>query len=104
MKIAPLLATDVVEIARHDPQSLREGLAPLHSADLAELLGEIEREDRVTIMQHLAAHQLGETLVYSSAETVKLALTRLPIKVVSAALDVLEPDDAAALLKDRMHR
>ncbi|MDQ6802614.1 MAG: CBS domain-containing protein [Acidobacteriota bacterium] len=98
MKIAPLLATDVVEIARHDPESLREGLAPLHSADLAELLGEIEREDRVTIMQHLAPHQLGETLVYASAETVKLALTRLPITVLSPALDALEPDDAAALL------
>ena len=98
MKIAPLLATDVVEIARHDPESLRDGLADLHSADLAELLGEIDREDRVTIMQHLAPQQLGETLVYSNVETVKLALTRLPIAVVSPALDALEPDDAASLL------
>src|SRR5580765_436561 len=79
MKIAPLLATDVVEIARHDPESLREGLAPLHVADLAELLGEIEREDRVRVMEHLAP-------------------TRLPIPVLSPALDALEPDDAAALL------
>ena len=98
MKIAPLLATDVVEIARHDPHSLREGLAPLHAADLAELLGEIEREDRVTIMQHLAPQQLGETLVHASAETLKLALTRLPIGTIAPALDALEPDDAAALL------
>jgi magnesium transporter len=98
MRIAPLLANDVVEIARHDPESLREGLAPLHAADLAELLGELEREDRVTIMQHLAPQQLGETLVYASAETLRLALTRLPTSVLAPALDTLEPDDAAALL------
>ena len=98
MRIAPLLANDVVEIAHLDPQSLREGLAILHPADLAELLSEIDREDRVTVMQHLGPEQLGEALSYGSAETVKLALTRLPVKSLAAALDVLEPDDAASLL------
>jgi magnesium transporter len=98
VKIAPLLVADVVEIARVDPQALRAGLSSLHAADLAELLAEIDREDRVTVMRHLEAGLLGETLVYAGGETTKLALTRLPAEVLAPALDALEPDDAASLL------
>lgn len=98
MKIASLLVHDVVEIARVDPQALREGLSGFHAADLAELLDEMDREDRVTVMQNLDAVKLGETLVYAGGETVKLALTRIPSNLIAPALDGLEPDDAVSLL------
>jgi magnesium transporter len=98
MRIAPLLVNDVIEIARADPQALREGLSGFHAADLAELLDEMDREDRVTVMQNLDAAKLGETLVYAGGESVKLALTRVPSNLLAPALDGLEPDDAVALL------
>jgi len=98
MKIGTLLAADVAEIARVDPSALREGLAGLHGADVAELLAEIDREIRVTVMQHLDAGMLGEALAYADGETVKVALTRLPPELLAPALDTLEVDDAASLL------
>lgn len=98
MKIATLLVNDVVEIARVDPDALRDGLSVLHGADLAELLEEIDREDRVTVMRHLEPAKLGETLSYAGGETVKLALTRLPADLLGPALDTLEADDAVSLL------
>jgi magnesium transporter len=98
VKIAPLLVNDVVEIARVDPEALREGLAILHPADLAELLEDIDREVRIIVMSHLEPALLGETLIYAGGETAKLALTRLPLAVLAPALDALETDDAVSLL------
>jgi magnesium transporter len=98
MKISSVLAADVVEIARVDPAALREGLAGLHGADVAELLTEIDREPRITVMEHLAPATLGESLVYAGGETLKLALTRISPAVLAPALDTLEPDDAVSLL------
>jgi magnesium transporter len=98
MKIASLLAADVAEIARVDPAALREGLDGLHGADVAEVLAEIDREDRVTVMEHLTAATLGQSLTYADGETLKVALTRLAPNSLAPALDTLEADDAASLL------
>lgn len=98
MRLAELLGPDVLEIVREDPSALSEGLWDFNPADLSELLEALPREDRVRVLQNLAADQIGAVLVFEGGETLKLALTRLTPERLAAALDTLEPDDAARLL------
>ncbi len=98
MRLGTLLGPDILEIVRDDPASLREGLEDFHAADIADLLEEIPREDRLRVLENLSANQIGGILTYLSGETLKVALTRLSPKVLAGALDTLETDDAARLL------
>ncbi|MBL8113292.1 MAG: magnesium transporter, partial [Acidobacteria bacterium] len=98
MRLGTLLGPDVLEIVREDPSALREGLAEFHPADVADLLDEIPREDRVRVLENLDAATLGNLLVYLGGESLKIALTRLSHDLLAKALDTLEPDDGARLL------
>ncbi len=98
MKLGSILGPDVLEIVRDDPEALDEGLKDLHPADIADLLLEIPREDRLRVLEHLEPELLGQVLSFLGGGVLKLVLTRLPHKKLALALDTLEPDDAARLL------
>ncbi len=98
MRLGAILGPDVLEIVRDDPASVREGLKDFHPADVADLLAEIPREDRLFVLSTLDEEQLGPVLSYIGGGVLKLALTRLPPAKLARALDALEPDDAARLL------
>ncbi|MCC6133276.1 MAG: magnesium transporter [Acidobacteria bacterium] len=98
LKLGTILGPDVLEILRDDPEALGEGLRDFHPADIADLLYEIPREDRLTVLEHLDSDILGQVLTYLGGGVLRLALTRLPHKMLGRALDTLEPDDGARLL------
>ena len=98
MRIGELLGPDVLEIVKDDPAALREGLWDFHPADVADLLSAIPREDRIPVLAQLRDEQLGGVLSYIGGGVLRMALTRLPPAKIAAALDTLEPDDAARLL------
>ena len=98
MRLGSLLGPDVFEIVRDDPSSLREGLREFHAADVADLLDEMPPEYRLRVLENLDETQLGHVLTYGSGGVLKVALTRLDTKKLAAAMDAVEPDDAARLL------
>lgn len=98
MHLGELLGPDVLEILREDPEAVREALAAMHPADVAEIISALPREDRLRVIEQLDALQLGQALVYGDAETAKIALNRLTADVVAAAIDQVEADDAARIL------
>jgi len=98
VRIGELLGPDVLEIVKDDPAALREGLWDFHPADVADLLSAIPREDRIPVLAQLRDEQLGGVLSYIGGGVLRMALTRLPPAKIAAALDTLEPDDAARLL------
>lgn len=98
MRIGELLGPDVLEIIREDPAALREGLWDFHPADVADLLSAIPREERLGVLEQLREEQLGGVLSYLGGGVLRMALTRIPPAKIAAALDSLEPDDAARLL------
>jgi len=98
MRFGSLLGPDVLEIVREDPSALREGLGEVHPAEVAELLYELPREDRLKVLENLGERQVGEILTYLSGKTLTLALTRLDPAFLARALDEIETDDAAKLL------
>jgi len=67
-------------------------------ADVADLLEELPREDRLRVLENLDAAQLGGVLIYLEGESLRHALMRLAPPILARALDALEPDDAARLL------
>ncbi len=98
MRLGSVLGPDVLEIVKDDPAALREGLRDFHPADVADLLAEIPREERIQVLVHLEESQLGHVLSYLGGGVLRLALLRLPPALLAKALDALEPDDAARLL------
>lgn len=98
MHLGELLGPDVLEILNEDPAAVREALASMHPADVAELLSGFQREDRLRMLAQLEPVHLGDTLVYADGETIKLALTRCAPETIAAALDHLESDDVANVL------
>jgi magnesium transporter len=98
VRIGELLGPDVLEIVRDDPAALREGLWDFHPADVADLLAAIPREERLPVLEQLREEQLGGVLSYLGGGVLRMALTRIPPAKIAAALDSLEPDDAARLL------
>ena len=98
MNLGELLGPDVLEILREDPGAVRDALATMHPADVAEVVSGFQREDRLRVLSQLDPPHLGDTLVYADGETMKIALTRFPPETLAAALDRLEPDDVAGIL------
>lgn len=98
VNLGDLLGPDVLEIMREDPEAVREALAAMHPADVAEVLGGLPREDRLRVLQQLDPEHLGNTLAYADGETTRIAITRIGPDVLAPALDVLEADDAAQIL------
>ncbi|HEX9985122.1 MAG TPA: magnesium transporter [Thermoanaerobaculia bacterium] len=98
MQLVPLLGPDLLDIVRNHPEAIGEGLRPFHPADVAEVVGEIPREDQVRVLENLTSEQFGEVLPYLGGETVMLALTRITPRSLAVALDYAEPDDAARIL------
>ena len=98
MHLGDLLAPDVLEILREDPGAVRDALAMMHPADIAEVASRLPREDRLRVIEQLDAAHLGGTLTYSDGDTLKLALNRLAPNVLAPALDTVEADDAASIL------
>src|SRR5262245_23926307 len=98
MHLGELLGPDVLEILREDPDAVREALASMHPADVAEVLSGFQREDRLRMLDQLDPQHLGDTLVYADGETIKLALTRCAAESLARALDHLESDDVANIL------
>jgi hypothetical protein len=76
MQLVPLLGPDLLDIVRNHPEAIGEGLRPFHPADVAEIVGEIPREDQVRVLENLTSEQFGEVLPYLGGETVMLALTQ----------------------------
>lgn len=98
MHLGDLLAPDVLEILREDPEAVREALASMHPADVAEVVSGLPREDRLRVLEQLDPPHLGNTLVYADGETVKTALNRMSAAALAVAFDHLEADDAARVL------
>ncbi|HWW59967.1 MAG TPA: CBS domain-containing protein, partial [Thermoanaerobaculia bacterium] len=98
MNLGELLGPDVLEIMREDPEAVREALASMHPADVAEVVSGLPREDRLRVLQQLDPAHLGSMLSYADGETIKIALNRFPPDVLADALDHLEADDAANIL------
>ena len=76
----------------------RDRLAAIHPADLAELLEEMDREERVEVMQALSHEDAAEVLEAAEPEVQANILRSLSAERASDILEEMEPDEAADAL------
>jgi len=85
---------------RGDAERLRELLAALHPADIADLMGFLSAADREELAPHLDPETLGEVLSELDTEIREDFLEHLPSATLAKALGEMESDDAADVVDD----
>lgn len=85
---------------RGDAERLRELLAALHPADIADLMGFLSAEDREELLPHLDPETLAEILSELDTEIREDILEHLPSATLAKALGEMESDDAADVVDD----
>lgn len=76
----------------------RERLKSIHPADLAELLEEMDRDERVEVMSALSEEDAAEVLEAAEPEVQTHILRSLPAARASDILEEMEADEAADVL------
>lgn len=76
----------------------RERLEAIHPADLAELLEEMDREERVEVMSALSQEDAAEVLEAADPDVQANILRSLPAERASDILEEMEADEAADAL------
>jgi magnesium transporter len=75
-------------------QELENSLAPLHPADLADLLEQLEGEERISVFSLLAPERAGEVLVQISPPIQESLANELDDQKLTLILNELDSDDA----------
>src|SRR5690349_15605650 len=85
---------------RGDTERLRELLAALHPADIADLMGFLSADDREELVPHLDPEALAEILSELDTEIREDVLEHVPSATLAKALGEMESDDAADVVDD----
>jgi magnesium transporter len=85
---------------RGDAERLRELLAALHPADIADLMGFLSAGDREELVPHLDPEALAEILSELDTEIREEILEHVPSATLAKALGEMESDDAADVVDD----
>lgn len=76
----------------------REKLKDIHPADLAELLADLDRDERVEVMTALADERAADVLEEAQPEVQATVIQELPSERASDILEEMKPDEAADVL------
>ena len=86
--------------ASGDRERLEEVLEPLHPADIADLLEQVDSEDRVSILALAGDYIDGEILSEIDEDIRDEVIEALEPEVLAAAVQELESDDVVDLIED----
>jgi magnesium transporter len=104
MSLAKVIGPDIEELIRESPEELAAAVKDLHPADIAELLDELPREDRIILFEALPAEQGAAVLSELKGETLRLILHRASPEKLGAELDRLPADEVTFLLEHLTQR
>lgn len=89
-----------VAVESNDIQFIREKVCPLHYADIAEILDEVELESAQFIYKQLENEQAAEVLVELDEDTRNSFLTSLSNSQIASQVELMDTDDAADFIQD----
>lgn len=78
----------------------RERLREIHPADLAQLMEDLDRDDRLQVMTALESEQAAEALAEAEPEVQADVMKSLPGDLAADILEEMSPDDATDVLTD----
>ncbi|MBP7648824.1 MAG: magnesium transporter [Phenylobacterium sp.] len=94
------VAMVVDAIDRGDAERLRELLAALHPADVADLMGFLSSDHRSEVVAHLDPEALAEILSELDTEIREDVLEHVPSAILAKALGEMDSDDAVDVVDD----
>ena len=83
-----------------DEGRLRELIAPLHAADLADLVERLRGEERHRLIAMAGSLVSGEVLAFIEDDVREAIVRQLDTRDVAAAISDLDTDDAVAVIED----
>lgn len=95
-----ILDQTIVLLQQHREDELKRMLAPLHPADLAELLEELEDDQRTAVLQLLSEETAAEAISEMEPEDQASILTNMEEGRAEAILEEMSADDVADLVGD----
>ena len=104
MSLAKVIGPDIEELIRESPAEIAAAVKDLHPADIAELLDELTREDRIVLFEALPPEQGAAVLSELKGETLRLILHRAAPAKLGAELDGLPADEVIFLLEHLTQR
>lgn len=104
MSLAKVIGPDIEELIRENPKELAAAVANMHPADLAELLDDLPRDDRVTLFEALPVEQGAAVLSELKGETLRLILHSASPAKLGPMLDRLPADEVTFLLEHLTQR
>jgi magnesium transporter len=99
MSVAKLIAPDIEELIREKPGELAAAVAEFHPADLAELLEDLPRQDRLVLFEALPPEQGAAVLSELKGETLRLVLHLASPEKLGPQLDRVPGDEVVFLLE-----
>lgn len=88
----------IILLQQHREDELKALLAPLHPADLAEILGELEDDHRNAVLDLLSKEMAAEAIAEMEPEDQASILTTLAEERAEAILEEMSADDVADLV------
>jgi magnesium transporter len=104
MSLAKVIGPDIEELIRENPQELPAAIAELHPADIAELMDELSRDDRIVLFEVLPPERGAAVLSELKGETLRVVLHRASPEKLGTYLDRLPPDEVTFLLEHLSQR
>ena len=97
---AALVRTVRNVVDRSDSDGLRELIAPLHDADIADLIERLPSDDRHQFVSLAGDAVSGEVLAFIEDDVRETIIRQLDAHKVAEAISDLDTDDAVAVLED----
>src|ERR1700694_1202608 len=104
MSVAKLIGPDIEEMIRENPQELAAALADLHPVDVAELMEDLPRGDRVLLFESLPPERGAAVLSELKGETLRLLLHEASPEQLAPKLDLPPADEVTFLLEHLTQR
>jgi magnesium transporter len=104
VSLAKIIGPDIEELIRENPKELAAAVAELHPADIAELLDELPRQDRLVLFEALPPEQGAGVLSELKGETLRLILHQASPEKLGPQLDRVPTDEVIFLLEHLTQR
>lgn len=97
MRLATLLAPDLKQVLREDPEQVRELLAEIHPEDLADLVSDLDPDDAAQLLERLPAEEAAPIFERLDETDQGEIIEQMPTESLARIASEMEPDDRADL-------
>lgn len=100
MRLATLIAPDLRELLREEPEQLREVLGEVHPEDLADIVQELEPGEASQVIAHLPAEIAAPIFERLERPRQREILPNLDVKVAARLIESMSADDRADVVQE----